>query len=96
MRINHVTGMTGAYNKHAARKVNPGQEVTRTEKMDEVVLSKEAQEVLQLKERLSQTSDIRQERIAELKRQIESGTYRPDSREVAARLLKTRVLDDLV
>lgn len=94
MKINNVTGAMGAYNQQSTRKVARGKEVARTEKSDGVSLSKEAQEVRNLKDKLAQAPDVRQDRIEGLRRQIADGTYRPSSREIAARMLGSRVFDD--
>lgn len=96
MKINNVTGMVGAYHQSTARKVAAAKESTRPERGDEVRLSREAQEVLNLKEKVGQASDVRQERIDELRRQIEAGTYRPSGRDIAAKMLKTKVFEDLL
>lgn len=95
MKINNVPGIVGAYQQRGARKVAPEQEVARTTKGDGVVLSREAQEVRALKEKLNQVSDVRQDRIEELRRQVQAGTYRPDGREIASKMLQSRVFDDL-
>jgi len=76
--------------------VSGPKETARPERTDEVRLSKEAQEVMSLKDKVTQAPDVRKERIEELRRQIEAGTYRPDAREVAGKMLKARVFDDLV
>lgn len=54
---------------------------------DGVELSAEAQEIASLKQRLAETPGVREERVAELAKQVQSGTYRPPSREVAGRIL---------
>ncbi len=95
MKINNVGGAIGAYSQNAPRKVAGPKEAARPERTDEVRLSKEAQEVMSLKDKVTQAPDVRKERIEELRRQIEAGTYRPDAREVAAKMLKARVFDDL-
>jgi len=95
MKINNVTGVVGAYNQQTTRKVARDQDVARTEKNDGVSLSKEAQEVRNLKDKLAQAPDVRRERIDGLRRTIEAGTYRPSARDIAARMLNSRVFDDL-
>lgn len=95
MKINNVTGMVGAYQQNATRKVSAAKEPGRPERNDEVKLSREAQEVMSLKDKVAQAPEVRRERIEELRRQIEAGTYRPSGREIAAKMLKARVFDDL-
>lgn len=96
MKINNVSGAFGAYNQHTTRKAADVREVARPGKTDGVQLSKEAQEVLNLKDKVTQAPEVRRERIDELRRQIETGTYRPSGHEVAAKVLKAGVIDDLV
>lgn len=96
MKINGVNGAIGAYRQTGTRKVQPAQEAGRPSRGDEVSLSPEAQQVLALKDKIAQTPEVRQQRIAELRRQIESGTYRPSGRDVADSMLKARVFDELI
>lgn len=95
MKINGVSGPIGSYQQSGARRAAKEQEVTRPAKSDGVELSREAQEVRALKEKISQAPDSRAEQIAELKRQVEAGTYRVDGRDVATKMLRARVFDQL-
>lgn len=95
MKVNNVPGIIGAYQKTGPRKAAKEQETSNAAKSDGVVLSKEAQAVRALKDKVSQAPEVRQERIDALRQQIEAGTYRPDGREVAAKMVKARVFDDL-
>lgn len=96
MKVNNVPGTIGAYQKSGVRRVAAAQEVTRTSKGDGVELSKEAQQVKALRDKVSQVPEVRAERIEDLRKQIQAGTYRPDAKEVAAKMLKSRVFDELV
>jgi len=96
LKIQNVSGAIGAYSQNTTRKVADVKEVARVGKTDGVQLSKEAQEVLNLKDKVTQAPEVRGERVTELRRQIESGTYRPSGQEVAANMLKAGVVDDLV
>lgn len=96
MKINNVSGVMGAYTQHQARKVARTQASTPPERNDEVRLSREAQDILTLKDKVAQAPDVRRERIEELRRQIEAGTYRPSARQIADRMLKARVFDEMV
>jgi negative regulator of flagellin synthesis FlgM len=96
MKINGVSGPIGAYQQNGTRKVSRAQEVARPAKSDGVELSREAREVRSLHDKLSQAPDARSARVAELKRQIEAGTYKPNAHEVAAKMIKARVFDEFV
>lgn len=96
MKINQVAGAIGAYNQHTTRKVTRSGGAARPDKSDEVLLSKEAQEVRHLKEKLAQAPEVRPERIEDLRRQIDAGTYKPAGQDVAAKMLRAKVFDDLL
>ncbi|HWI52426.1 MAG TPA: flagellar biosynthesis anti-sigma factor FlgM [Symbiobacteriaceae bacterium] len=96
MKINNVSGAMGVYQQSGARKAGSAQGAARASKGDGVVLSREAQQVLALKDKVAQAPEVRQQRIEELRRQIEAGTYRPDARQIADKMLKTRVFDELI
>lgn len=96
MKVNNISGPMGAYQKSGVRRVAPTQETPRGSKSDGVELSKEAQQVLALREKLGQVPEVRQERIEELRKQIAAGTYRPDAKEVASRMLQSGVLNKLI
>ena len=55
---------------------------------DRVSLSDDARIMAEAKRTAQETSDIRQDKVAELKAQVESGTYTVDSRKVAAAMLR--------
>ncbi len=96
MKINKVTGAIGAYQHSGTRRANRSEGVGRTTRSDQFVRSDEARQALALKRKLADVPDVRKERIEELRRQIEAGTYRPDSRAIAARMLESRVFDELI
>ena len=57
---------------------------------DEVALSQRAEEVKAARAALAATPEIRHEKVAELKAQIESGEYKVDPQKVAERMLNPR------
>lgn len=56
-------------------------------KRDEVVLSPKAQEFSQLLQKLKAMPEVREEKVAELGRRIESGEYSVYSRDIAEKIL---------
>jgi flagellar biosynthesis anti-sigma factor FlgM len=50
-------------------------------------------EMSKYKETVKALPDVRQERIAELKRQIEAGEYHVDSRKIAEKILDRQIED---
>jgi len=64
-------------------------------KADTVVLSDTAKTVQEAQTQLESIPDIREDKVAELKAQIESGTYEIDAEKIADKMLKDALLNDL-
>jgi negative regulator of flagellin synthesis FlgM len=60
---------------------------------DGTSLSSAAQELLKARRAVSEAPDVRADLVAELRRQVQAGTYKVDAREIARRLLPTLDLD---
>ncbi len=65
-------------------------------KNDEVVLSPVATKINESRKAIDSIPDIRESKIAELKNQIENGTYRIDNELVASKMLEESLLTDLL
>ena len=59
---------------------------------DEVLLSESAVQFARFKERLSTLPDVRSDKVAELRSQIQSGDYEVDSEKVADKLIEETLL----
>jgi len=57
---------------------------------DQLELSSRAEEIRTARAALAQTPEVRAEKVAELKAQVEAGTYRVDPDRVAERILNRR------
>ena len=64
-------------------------------KEDTVSLSQEAREVAAVTQKLAETPDVREDKVAEIKEQIESGTYTVNGQKAAAGLLKESFINEL-
>ncbi|MCG7384090.1 flagellar biosynthesis anti-sigma factor FlgM [Paenibacillus sp. ACRRY] len=85
MKINEPNRI-GAINSYQRNIENALQgESKKTRRKDEVTISPEAMELLKTNE--SNTDSARIERIAELKSQVESGTYNVDVGKLAEKLV---------
>ncbi|MFZ5811271.1 MAG: flagellar biosynthesis anti-sigma factor FlgM [Thermodesulfobacteriota bacterium] len=62
-----------------------------TASTDTVTLSGNAQLFAQAVRDAQTAPDVRADRVAELKAQVESGTYQPDSRKIAEKLLLSEI-----
>jgi negative regulator of flagellin synthesis FlgM len=63
---------------------------TTTEKVD---LSAKAKDILRIKQIMDQTPDVREAKVQELKRQIDSGTYTVDTDKVADKMVGEALID---
>jgi negative regulator of flagellin synthesis FlgM len=64
-------------------------------KTDTVVISDTAKRIQDANTELKAIPDVREDKVAELKSQIENRTYKPDSEEVAGAMLKDALMNDL-
>ena len=63
---------------------------------DKVVLSPEAKEIQKAKELLDTVPDIRKEKVAEIRTQIENGTYEIEAEKVALKMIEESLLNELL
>src|SRR4051812_165297 len=63
-------------------------EAERSAPADRTGFTDEARELARARQAVDETSDVRAERVAALKKQIESGQYNPDPHEVAKKILE--------
>lgn len=64
-------------------------------KTDTVAISDTAKRIQEANAELKTIPDVREDKVAALRNQIEQGTYKPDSEEVAGALIKDALLNDL-
>jgi negative regulator of flagellin synthesis FlgM len=65
------------------------------QKADTVELSDTAQKIQEAKKQLESIPDVREEKVARLKEQIENGTYEIDADKIADKMLKDSLFNDL-
>ena len=89
-----------AYTKNVKDKENTDAPLKKTPKEvlggDKVVLSPEAKKIQEAKELMGSIPDIREEKVAQIKAQIENGTYRIKEKELAAKMIKESFLNELL
>lgn len=61
--------------------------VNQKSKSDQVNISNEAKEIRNIKETLENKPEIRQEKVDQIKTQIQNGTYKVDSQKVAEKII---------
>jgi negative regulator of flagellin synthesis FlgM len=67
-----------------------------TVKADTVVISDAAKRIQEAKTQLDNIPDVRAEKVAKLKEQVESGTYKVDAEKTADKLIKEHLINDLL
>lgn len=65
-------------------------------KADTVELSDMGKRVQEAHNQLENIPDIREDKVAQLREQIENGTYEPDAEKVAEKMLSDSLLKDLI
>jgi negative regulator of flagellin synthesis FlgM len=93
--INIEAYLQKVQNKKAPEVLQNGQDPDGV-KNDNVILSPKAKEIYEAKKILRECPDINEEKVAEIKKQIEEGTYQIDSKKIAEKLLKDTLLDELL
>ncbi|NMC48423.1 MAG: flagellar biosynthesis anti-sigma factor FlgM [Desulfovibrio sp.] len=100
MDIKDILGTGASYGKNRVGSgktsdVSPGTAGDKasgaTTSTDTVTLSGNAQLFSQAIREAQTAPDVRADRVAELKAQVESGTYQPDSRKIAEKLLLSEI-----
>ncbi len=69
---------------------------SQTVKEDKVVLSPKAKEVQEATKLIKELPDIREDKVAKLKEQVDQGTYRIDGKKIAFKMMKESILDELL
>ena len=65
-------------------------------KEDNVVLSPQAKKIQEAKKIMGSIPDIREDKVAQIKAQIENGTYHVEEKKLAAKVIKESLLNELV
>ncbi len=78
---------------------NDGDKTIGAEKtiaVEKVDLSNKAKDIQKIKQVLDQTPEVRDEKVQELKRQIESGSYAIDPGKIADKMLGESLIDIII
>jgi negative regulator of flagellin synthesis FlgM len=63
---------------------------------DKIALSPEAKQIQEAKKLLDSLPDIREDKVAEIKEQIESGAYNIDGEKIAFKMIRESILNELL
>jgi len=67
-----------------------------TVKSDTVEISDTAKQIQEAKKQLDNISDVREDKVAQLKSQIENGTYEINAEKIADKMIKEGLINDLI
>jgi negative regulator of flagellin synthesis FlgM len=74
----------------------PEQPEKQQTKTDTVVLSDTAKKVQEAQKQLESIPDVREDKVAQIKEQIENNTYEMDEEKIAGKMITDALLNDLV
>jgi negative regulator of flagellin synthesis FlgM len=63
---------------------------------DKVILSQEEKKIREAKKLMDSIPDIREEKVAKIKAQIENGTYQVEEKKLAAKIIRESLLNELL
>jgi negative regulator of flagellin synthesis FlgM len=92
--VKHTTQKTSIQEKVVKLKEGNRRDVEPLE--EKVILSHKAKDIEMIREILRNTPDVREDRIALIKKKIESGEYSVKGKEVADQMLREFLLEDLL
>jgi len=61
-----------------------------------VILSQEEKKIQEAKKLMDSIPDIREEKVAKIKAQIENGTYQVEEKKLAAKIIRESLLNELL
>ena len=98
MKINDIKNQTLEYlnrvkNQTEKLEANSPHEKERTSSYDNVIFSTRSKDMQKLYEIIKETPDVREEKVAFLKRAIQEGKYSVDSETLAEKILNESLLD---
>lgn len=86
MRVEAYTQVAQVYKTSKVTKTNS---TSAVEKRDEFIISQTGRDYKIAKQALADTPEVREDKVAELKSQIESGEYNVDAGDFASKLIAT-------
>ncbi len=93
---NSTIGKLKAYEDKNKEKVSPGetsQKGASSTPAESVELSARAKEITQIQRQIEGTPEIRQEKVNEISKKIDQGTYQVDAEDVAWKMIRDRLTD---
>ncbi|MPM47238.1 hypothetical protein SDC9_93946 [bioreactor metagenome] len=88
-----VQNILKAYGDQKVAKNTKSEKSGPIQKRDEVILSTEAKEFGQLLQALKKMPDVREDKVNELAKRIDSGNYKIDSKDIAEKMVARTIAD---
>ena len=81
---------------HDKNKIDPSDTKPdkTTAKTDTVVISDAAKRIQEIRNQLDEIPDVREDKVAELRNQIEDGTYEINADKIAEKIIKEGLIND--
>lgn len=96
MKINNygsIQDVMKLYNSQRKDRSGSSKDSSVNAGKDAIELSDRARELQEIKNGLKNLSEVREEKVEQLKRGIKSGTYRVDAGKIAGEMIRERLLD---
>jgi negative regulator of flagellin synthesis FlgM len=98
MKISDVKDTTSQLLQHYQRNANVGQSAERTAKPaavpeEKVALSNQSKDLVNIKKAVDQLPEIREEKVREIRTQIEKGAYHIQSDKIAEKMINESLID---
>ena len=91
------TLLGGSNEVNAAKENNTSKNQTQSvSSADQVNISEKARTLQKLTQLATTGVDVRTERVAELQKEIEAGTYQSDPKQVAEKLVRSTLMDHIL
>ncbi len=87
MRINKVDNILQIYNKNAANKKVKQEKVSKSS--DDIKISERAMEFQFALQKIKNVEEVRVDKIENIKKQIQAGTYEIDGRKIADKIFES-------
>ena len=84
MRVDSINKIKQVYNTNSSRKINS---VTKANEKDALVISQTGRDLQIAKQAVAKASDVRMDKVNDIKQRLASGTYNIQANEVADKLV---------
>ena len=91
VQIDAYVNQVNDKNKAEPSEEKPDKATTKT---DTVVISDAAKRIQEVRTQLDAIPDVDEERVAQLRKEIEEGTYRRSADEIAAKMIREGLIND--